>query len=372
MLIKEGSSQDFVQRICMSRNLETFFGQRAIAENAKYFRRRFFENNGLDYTFPPRTIDIHLGYKGGPCSLKCIWCFDQDEQANKPKKWTPERIQQFAQEIAKVINWEKDGFRVEEVYLAGGGEPSLYPEVANMVVKKFSSAGRNVWLTTNGVNIQEPLFSTLIAKARGILISVPGTDPQSYLENGGFNYFEKVLGTIKQVLAARASQSSLLEVDVTHVLMPNTIRHLEEFILLLNAMGVDEFRIRYDIFSDPQAEQNVRGIETVRTILLNHPDLRIKVVLKSPQEEALSEEMSCFSPFLWPTWNPLHGVFPCAHATDEHNRMSSKQNNGVYSLVDMQSSLDKTLHPKCHRRCPSRIHWFNLYVNELLKIQQHV
>jgi len=70
----------------MLNKLESFFGQRAITENREYFQRRFVENEALDYTFPPRIIDIHLGYKGTPCSLKCVWCFDQDETGNKPRK----------------------------------------------------------------------------------------------------------------------------------------------------------------------------------------------------------------------------------------------------------------------------------------------
>jgi sulfatase maturation enzyme AslB (radical SAM superfamily) len=338
----------------MPSNLESLFGQRAIAENQEFFKRKFVDCGKIDRAIPPRNIDIHLGYRGAPCNLKCVWCYDKSGAYDKPDKWTPGKVGQLEEEVNRVINWQKDGFKIEEIYLAGGGEPALFPEVASMIIEKFARAQRNVWLTTNGIKIKEPLFSTLIKKGRGILQSMPGTDQKSYQANGGFDHFEEALNTLKQVVITRNEQQTSLEIDVTHVLSANTIDSLEQFIMQLEAIGVDEFRVRYDVFSSANAEQNTKGITKVKEIIEKYPDLKMKILLKSPQEDALPENMHCYSPFLWPTWNPQHGVFPCAHSTEETNRVSDVEKNGIYSLVDLQYSLEDTINPNCHRRCPSR------------------
>lgn len=350
----------------MSKELESYFGQRSIDQNQHYLNNRFKKECDLDYSIPPKIIDIHLGYKGNPCNLKCVWCFDQSEQQFL-KEWSFEKIIQFEKEIEKVINWNKNGFKVEEIYIAGGGEPSIYPEITSMIIDKFSSAGRNVWLTTNGVNINEALFYKLIHKAKGVLVSIPGTDAVSYKENARSDFFKKVIDNLASIVKERDRLNSLLEIDVTHVLMKNTLYNLENFILLLNKIGVDEFRVRYDIFSKLDAEQNIKGIEIIKNFLEKNPNLLTKVLLKSPKEEILLKDFKCFSSFFWPTWNPLYGVFPCAHVTDKKNQIRTKEEMGIYSLIDHENSNEVVFNQDCHRRCPSRIHWFNIYLNNNTK-----
>ncbi|RLA73099.1 MAG: hypothetical protein DRG30_06690, partial [Epsilonproteobacteria bacterium] len=335
----------------MAIDIETFFGQRAIQDNKDYLHTRFENGDSLNFDTPPRIIDIHLGHKGKPCNLQCVWCFDQDKNKPKPKKWTPEIIKQFEIEIDNVINWKKGSSQVEKIYIAGGGEPTLYPEVANLIVDKFSQAQREVWLTTNGVQIKEPILNSIVKHGAGILVSIPGSNRDSYQENGGFDHFDKVLGTLQQLAEKKKLHHSSMEINVTHVLIPNTLDHLENFILQLEEIGVNEFRMRYDIFSDPQAKHNTRGLQIVKNIIEKYPNLNIKIILKSPQKESLSKSADCYSPFLWPTWNPLHGIFPCAHATDDKNKIQSQQTNEVYSLTKIQTSPKELLAPDCHRRC---------------------
>ncbi|MBN2368658.1 radical SAM protein [Candidatus Woesearchaeota archaeon] len=344
--------------------LKTFFGQRAIIDNQEYFQTRF-GNNGIDYSYPPRIVDIHLGYKGRPCYLKCVWCFDRNGSKN-PKKWTPELKSQFEKELIKTIEWEKNGYKIEKIHLAGGGEPSVYPDIASMVISYFGEADREAWIITNGVRIPEPLFSTLLEKGTGVQVSLPGTDRDSYQKYGGRDFYERVMGTVEDFANAREEIRSCFQINVTHVLMPDTLASLEDTVLRLDSMNVDEFRIRYDIFSDPNEEYNVRGMETVEGIIRRNPDLRMKLMLKSPDEETLPKTAKCYSSFVWPTWNPLYGVFPCAHITDEKNRIDSEIHNGIYSLIDIKAKPAETLHQECHGRCPSTIHWFNLYLNNLI------
>lgn len=191
-----------------------------------------------------------------------------------------------------------------------------------------------------------------------------GTDTESYKREARYDGFERVMQTLDAVLKTRKIIESPLRVNVTHVFNIASLPGLESLILRLNDMGVDEFRCRYDLFSNPSDPQNVAGKDILLRIAQKYPDMRMRVVLKSPPNETLPESYKCYAPFIWPTWNPLHGVYPCAHVTNEENKIESSQTNGVYSLVNITEQPGKVLKQNCHRRCPSRIHWFNLFLND--------
>jgi wyosine [tRNA(Phe)-imidazoG37] synthetase (radical SAM superfamily) len=81
-----------------------------------------------------------LGWKGVPCQNKCVYCYDSKyEFAKLVKKNGPEQVAQISSELDRAIDWEKKSLKIEEVYLAGGGEPTLYPHVANDNRKIFKS-----------------------------------------------------------------------------------------------------------------------------------------------------------------------------------------------------------------------------------------
>jgi MoaA/NifB/PqqE/SkfB family radical SAM enzyme len=235
--------------------------------------------------------------------------------------------------------------------------------VARLIIERFTAADRNIWLTTNGINIREPLFSSLLRNAKGLLVSLVGTDTESYTREARHNGFERVMQTLDTVLDARRLINSPLRINVTHVFNMASLPALESLILRLNDMEVDEFRCRYDLFSNPSDLQNISGKETLLRVAQKYPDMRMRVMLKSPPDETLPEEYECYAPFIWPTWNLLHGVYPCAHVTNEKNKIESSQANGVYSLVNITEKPEEAVKQNCHRRCPSRIHWFNLFLN---------
>ncbi|MBU1085240.1 hypothetical protein KKB06_02730 [Patescibacteria group bacterium] len=349
----------------MLNRIETDFARKAILENLEYFQKRFLnKEDGQQFDFPPRIIDVHLGYKGNPCQNQCVWCYDLKSSVNfLANRYGPEQISQLNSEVDKAIDWEKDGFSIEQVYLAGGGEPTLFPRVTSLILRKFSKAEKEVWLTTNGLHIKEPLLTQVVDQAQGILVSLPGTNQDSYLKNAQFDGFNLAIGTIKSIADLRKSRSKKLALVATHVFSPSSVENIEPVIHKLNELGVDEFRCRYDLFSKPDDPHNQAGKTALQEVSQKYPNMLMKVLLKSPPESTVPEEYDCNSPFVWPTWNPQHGVFPCAHVTNPENRIESQQTNGIYSLVDITQDPKSVVKQNCHRRCPSRIHWFNLFLN---------
>lgn len=106
----------------MEERFETAFAQKAIQENLEYFKKRFLDReDGYQFDYPPRIIDIHLGWKGAPCENKCVFCYDSKYgYAKLAGKYGPEQVAQLSSELDKAIDWKKDGFKIKEVYLAGG------------------------------------------------------------------------------------------------------------------------------------------------------------------------------------------------------------------------------------------------------------
>lgn len=342
--------------------VEKEFAKRAILENLDYLRERFLKEGEVDFRYPPRILDIHFGLHG-PCQNRCNFCYDRRHQPFKSRvRYGPTEIEKFKQELDRIKHWQADSLKVEKVYMAGGGEPTLFPEQSRLVIEKLAP-DKDVWLTTNGIRIPKPLFDLLINKGRGVLVSLVGTSSESYKKVASNDGFEDVMNTLAKVLKARQQTDSSLRVNTTHVFNQESLPDLKGLILRLNEMGVDEFRCRYDIFSDPNSDLNKEGKEILLETAQSYPGMRMRVMLKSPPNEILPEQYRCFAPFIWPTWNPLNGVFPCAHVATEKSRIESKKTNGVFSLIDIEDDPQKAMTQTCHRRCPSRIHWFNLFLN---------
>jgi molybdenum cofactor biosynthesis enzyme MoaA len=117
-----------------------------------------------------------------------------------------------------------------------------------MIIERFSKAGRQVWLTTNGIRIPEPLFSSIIDNARGVLLSLVGSNTESYLQTARYDGFEKAMNTLKNLSIAKKQSQSPIELNVTHVFNEPSIDGLEDLVLCLNDLGINEFRLRYDYF----------------------------------------------------------------------------------------------------------------------------
>lgn len=340
------------------------FARVAIEANLGYFNKIFLENKeDKSFKIPPKIVDIHLGYKGRPCQNRCVWCYDRKDGTREILRFGDEQIKELKSEVDRIIDWEKEGFKVGAVYLAGGGEPTLFPEVASLIMDRFSQEERNVWLTTNGIFLPDRLLAS-VKRIKGVLVSLNGCDKESYLANTKFDGFGMAMDNLRRVLDLRRKEGFPLKVNVTYVFAPNNIGGLRKLILELNDMEVDEFRCRYDLFSSPGEPHNVKGKEILEQTILDYPNLPMKVVLKSPPNETLPENYECYAPFIWPTWNPLRGVFPCAHSTNEYNRIASKIRNGVYLLTEITEEPEDVSRPRCTRRCPSRLHWFNLFLND--------
>lgn len=303
-----------------------------------------------------------MGYKGIPCQNRCEGCYDSQSGFSQQRfSFGSQETQQLKREVEKIIDWKKDGFQVDEVYLAGGGEPSLFPEIAAFLIDAFTQTNRNVWLTTNGIHLSEPLFSSLLF-SRGILASVNGSSRESYRQQTHYDGFGQVINTLSQLISIKQQRNPNFKVIVTHFFNPSSIPDLENFVYQLDKLGVDEFRCRYDLFKTTQDECNALG-KSIITNIVKNGNVRMNIVMKSPPNETLPNQYKCFAPYIWPTWNPLHGLFPCAHVNNTRNKIDSAQNNGIYSMVDVAAAVNTVMDQNCHRRCPSRIHWFNLYLN---------
>lgn len=112
----------------MPSSVETEFARNAILENLDYFQKRFLNReDGLQFDYPPRIIDVHLGYKGRPCQNRCVWCYDRlDKNPHLIKKYGQEQVAELSSELDRAIDWQTSGFKIEEVYLAGGGRTNTF------------------------------------------------------------------------------------------------------------------------------------------------------------------------------------------------------------------------------------------------------
>lgn len=143
------------------------------------------------------------------CNFGCIYCVKPEgsdkKVSSKPEKFTMSQIADAAIKLHYSLTLEK-------VRLTGG-EPSLYPQLAELV-NTLSSAGLpNIGVTTNGYFSKQKLQSYIDAGLKQINFSLDAIDPSTFFKVTGKKNLTLILENI--IHAKRAG----LEVKINAVIM---------------------------------------------------------------------------------------------------------------------------------------------------------
>lgn len=139
--------------------------------------------------FNPIAIEIH---PTAMCNHRCIHCSykERNESRATISKEIMDRL------IDSVIN-----MKVRAVYFSGGGEPTLYPGLADYINKLYAN-GIESSIITNGSCFEQMGLISIADKLNYIAISVPGVDPDTFKTITGTENLDKMLelpGKIKEM-----------------------------------------------------------------------------------------------------------------------------------------------------------------------------
>ncbi len=210
-----------------------------------------------DTILPPYEIIIH---PAAGCNLHCDWCIGGRVLEDQDGEWSdllpsalvnPDNMERL---ITGVVNYKKEGFRVENVSFSGiTGEPLVAKQSFIRAVDILKNEDIRVGLFSNAVLIDEETIEALL-KIDYISISVDAGTPETYanLKYGGMPQgrilFERLVRNIDSLVKARnESTDSNLQVNSSFVLYPDNYDEIYEAANLLKGLGVGTLRMKQDI-----------------------------------------------------------------------------------------------------------------------------
>lgn len=223
----------------------------------KKHKERFLHALNHGTILPPYEILIH---PSSSCNLMCQWCIggrvldeqDTEKEAGRlPNKLVnPENMRKLIQGI---IDYEKDGFRVENVSFSGiTGEPMASKKSFMVAIDLLHQAGRRLGIFSNAVLIDDDLIQTLL-KMNYINISFDAGTPETYAKlkyagkEEGKAVFQHLLDNIQKLVKARnESKDSKLEINASFILYPSNYKEIFEAAKLLKSLGVGTLRMKQD------------------------------------------------------------------------------------------------------------------------------
>lgn len=172
------------------------------------------------------------------------------------------------------------GMGVKAVTFSGGGEPLMYPHIAECV-EKLARGGVKVAALTNGSNLKGKVADAFAAHASWVRISIDAWDGPSYVKarNVKEHEFDKVVENI----ANFAQRKSPCVIGISFIVEDKNCEHIFDFATLMKKAGVNHVSFSGCVVSNSGRENNAYHEKIKkevkkqinRALLLESPDFHL-------------------------------------------------------------------------------------------------
>ncbi len=214
---------------------------------------RYF-NYSLSGKAHEAIIDLELT---ALCNADCTFC--PRENLGRTNKYLPmETVHEIARQVAH------DGIH-RKIVLCGIGEPTLHPEVEN-IVRILTEAGAEVCMTNNGSRMDTERFERLIkAGLKEVNFSVNAATEETRQLVMKQKFFDKVCDNVRNALELRDTKYPHLEVHISFVLCPQNQHEVDEFVktwrgTTANALWIHPVNNRANLLTSEYGEYDPMGV----------------------------------------------------------------------------------------------------------------
>jgi len=214
---------------------------------------RYF-NYSLSAKAHEAIIDLELT---ALCNADCTFC--PRENLGRSNKYLPmETVHEIARQIAH------DGIH-RKVVLCGIGEPTLHPEVEN-IVRILTEAGAEVCMTNNGSRMDTERFTRLVeAGLKEVNFSVNAATEETRQLVMKQKLFDKVCENVHNAMALRDSRFPHVEVHISFVLCPQNQHEVDDFVrtwrgTTANALWIHPVNNRANLLTSEYGEFDPMGV----------------------------------------------------------------------------------------------------------------
>ncbi|MDZ4860659.1 MAG: radical SAM protein [Candidatus Hydrogenedentes bacterium] len=268
----------------------------------------------LEHKMPaPRTAIVYPTYV---CNQDCLWCEYNAENTDKnlTRVMSKEQLFKLADELHQL--------GVLGVEFCGGGEPTLHPNLAELV-RIMKARGTSIGLLTNGTKLKGELASALVDCASYVRVGFDGATPETANRvkrpRTPEARFEAVCENIAHMLALRKERGAGVRISIKVVLDANNYHELEECVKVAIRLGVDsvQFKAARLVASELNAEQSEQVDRQLADIRNRYP--QIPVVGGT---EKITMTTHCWLTPLQLTVDPMGEVYLCCyyrHRKEKHS-----------------------------------------------------
>jgi radical SAM protein with 4Fe4S-binding SPASM domain len=261
----------------------------------------------------PRTAIVYPTYV---CNQDCIWCEYNAENTNKDldRVMSRERLFQLVEELRNL--------GVRGVEFCGGGEPTLHPNLAELI-RDMHAKGQSIGLLTNGTKLKGELASALVDYGSYVRVGFDGASPE--IANAVKRpktpeaRFEAVCKNIAAMIALRNERKTKVKISIKVVLDQNNVHEIEDCVRLAIELAVDsiQFKAARLVASEltPEQSDNI-NVELAR-LRSEYPGMAVV-----GGTEKINMTTHCWLTPLQLTVDPMGEVYLCCyyrHRKDRHS-----------------------------------------------------
>jgi radical SAM protein with 4Fe4S-binding SPASM domain len=261
----------------------------------------------------PRTAIVYPTYV---CNQDCIWCEYNAENTNKDldRVMSRDHLFQLVEDLRNL--------GVLGVEFCGGGEPTLHPNLAELV-RDMHAKGQSVGLLTNGTKLKGELASALVDCASYVRVGFDGATPETAnavkRPKTPEARFEAVCRNIAAMIALRNERKAKVKISIKVVLDRNNEHEIERCVQLAIQLQVDsiQFKAARLVASELTEAQSEQVNVTLEELRRRYPGMAVV-----GGTEKINMTTHCWLTPLQLTVDPMGEVYLCCyyrHRKDRHS-----------------------------------------------------
>ena len=268
----------------------------------------------LDRKMPaPRTAIVYPTYV---CNQDCLWCEYNAENTDKNLTRIMSKDQLFR------LCGDLRDLGVRGVEFCGGGEPTLHPNLAELV-RNMKADGVSIGLLTNGTKLKGELASALVDCASYVRVGFDGATPETANRvkrpRTPEARFEAVCENIVAMLALRRERGAGVRISIKVVLDANNYHEVEECVRLAIRLGVDSVQFKAARLVASELNQEQSDAVNAQMVELRQKYPQMPVVGGT---DKINMTTKCWLTPLQLTVDPMGEVYLCCyyrHRKEKHS-----------------------------------------------------
>ena len=325
----------------------------------------------------PIAFDVDLT---NLCNHKCPQCNGSMEDGKMDTTHHNfDNLKKFISDIAEM------GARA--IGLGGGGDPSMYPQLAE-ALKHIRSCGLDIGLYTNGSALKDEQIKAIVQYCTWVRVSLDADGPELYEQvHGipGYNY-QKVLDNIKRMVDLRKSLNSKVTLSTCYLIGPHTIDGIYKATQISRELGVDYVRLRpyfqrkNDESTRLEIDKSIAALEKCATLETEnfkvfYPNYRIQWM---DDDNRIRNYKKCYGIHFTSSVDAHGNVFPCCQFKClPQTRMGNINENSFKEIWNKESrkniseNIDFSMCPNpCNLEKLNEIIWD--FVEENISVEEYM